>query len=247
MNVRSAKLPLYAQVEQELAESILSGELVPGTRLPTEDTLIGRFQVSRITVRRAMQNLSARGLVEIRHGVGTFAAEPMIEQPLTELRGFVEDMDNAGVRAAARVVSTRTAEATAEIAEALQLNVGAPVTVLERVRLGNGRPLSFDRTYLTHDLGSQVVQHDLEVHPVFTLLEEQYGIPLVDATYKLEAVAADAHVASMLEIPIGSAVFLITRTTFTVDAKPVDYERLHYRGDAVSFVTRLRRNPAGAR
>ena len=89
---------LYARVETVLAGEIIAGDLKVGDQLPTEDILIARFGVSRITVRRAIQNLVCRGLVEIRRGKGTFVAAPKIMQDLKELSGFV-----AGTRAQCRL------------------------------------------------------------------------------------------------------------------------------------------------
>ena len=85
--------PLYARVETELGANIVDRTFPPGTQLPTEDELIARFDVSRTTVRKAIQNLAGRGLVEIRRGKGTFVTEPKIAHELTELSGFVEDME----------------------------------------------------------------------------------------------------------------------------------------------------------
>src|ERR1700728_3069437 len=99
---------LYARVETVLAGEITQGDLKVGDQLPTEDSLIARFGVSRITVRRAIQNLVSRGLVEIRRGKGTFVAAPKITQELTELSGFVEDMQAAGRNPTARVVDQQT-------------------------------------------------------------------------------------------------------------------------------------------
>src|SRR5258705_12846089 len=93
---------LYARVETVLAGEITDGDLKIGDQLPTEDSLIARFGVSRITVRRAIQNLVSRGLVEIRRGKGTFVAAPKITQNLTDLSGFVEDMQSLGRRPTAR-------------------------------------------------------------------------------------------------------------------------------------------------
>ena len=87
---------LYSRVETVLANEISDGDLKVGDQLPTEDSLIARFEVSRITVRRAIQNLVSRGLVEIRRGKGTFVAAPKLTQELTELSGFVEDMHALG-------------------------------------------------------------------------------------------------------------------------------------------------------
>src|ERR1700747_3027147 len=140
--------PLYAKIEETIATEIAEGEYPPGDQLPTEDELLQRLEVSRITVRRAIQNLVHRGLLEIRRGRGTFVAEPHIEAELTKLSGFVEDMNAAGRRASARVVSQGVVPATARIAERLQLARGTRVMRIERVRLADGVPVSFDETYL---------------------------------------------------------------------------------------------------
>ena len=96
--------PLYAAaLEAQLARPAspgAGGNFQVGSQLPTEEQLIQRFAVSRTTVRKAIQNLSDRGLIEIRRGTGTFVAQPRITQELTELTGFVEDMDALGHAAA---------------------------------------------------------------------------------------------------------------------------------------------------
>jgi len=86
-----SRLPLYERVESVLAGDIADGSLLPETQLPPEEGLIERFKVSRTTVRKAIQNLIERGLVEVRRGRGTFVTQPKITQELTELTGFVED------------------------------------------------------------------------------------------------------------------------------------------------------------
>jgi GntR family transcriptional regulator len=103
--------------------------------------------------------------------------------------------------------------------------------------------MSFDETFLPRDLGEKVAGHDLEAEPVFALLEDKYDMPLVEAQYELEAAAADQVAAEALQVPAGSPILLIERTTYTTGNRPVDYERLHYRGDLIRFVTRLARRP----
>lgn len=232
---------LYTKVEEAIAAEIAQGEYRPGDQLPTEDELLQRFEVSRITVRRAIQNLVHRGLLEIRRGRGTFVIEPRIEAELTKLSGFVEDMKAAGRRASARVVRQGIVPAPARVAERLQLARGTRVMRIERVRLADGIPVSFDETYLPLALGKKIVSHDLRMHPIFTLLEEEYRVPLVEADYELEAVTASETVAKALRIKVGSPIFQIERTSRTTNHEPIDYEVLSYRGDLVRFTTKLSR------
>lgn len=240
----TARLPLYAQVEASLAARIAGGEWQPGDRLPSEDELVRDFSVSRTTLRSAIQALVQRGLVEIRRGLGTFVAHPKVVQELTSLTGFVEDMEALGRSASARLLDWEEVHASEVVARQLALPLGARVIRIRRVRLSDGRPLSYDDTYLPRDLGARVVTDDLAVMPIFTLLETKYDTPLAEARYELEASIADSEVARALGVGTGSPIFLIERTSYAVDGRPVDYERLHYRGDQVRFVTRLARKPA---
>ena len=237
---------LYATIEEAIATEIAQGEYRPGDQLPTEDALLQRFQVSRITVRRAIQNLVNRGLLEIRRGLGTFVLSPRIDAELTKLTGFVEDMNAAGRRATARVIGKGIVPASARVAERLQLAKGTRVMQIKRVRLADGTPISFDETYLPLLLGKRIVQKDLRLHPIFTLLEEEYGVPLVEADYQLEAVSATEAVARALQVKVGSPIFQIERTSMTTGNQPVDYEVLSYRGDLVRFTTKLLRRPGGS-
>jgi GntR family transcriptional regulator len=237
---------LYARIEETIAAEIAQGEYRPGDQLPTEDALLRRFQVSRITVRRAIQNLVSRGLLEIRRGLGTFVLSPRIEAELTKLTGFVEDMNAAGRNATARVVSQGIVAGSARVAERLQLAKGTKVMQIKRVRLAGGIPISFDETYLPLPLGKQIVRNDLRLHPIFTLLEEKYGVPLLEADYALEAVIATKAVADALQVRVGSPIFQIERTSMTTGNQPVDYEVLSYRGDLVRFVTKLLRHPGNS-
>jgi GntR family transcriptional regulator len=238
------EVPLYGKVEEVLASEIARGDLKPGDRLPSEEELLTRFGVSRITVRRSIQNLIQRGIVEIRRGRGTYVLAPRISQELTTLTGFVEDMDIHGRKASARVVSQEVVAANATVARQLGISKGVRVMRIERVRLADSVPMSFDETYLPLDIGKQIVSNNLRIKPIFTLLEEKYGIPLTDAEYKMEAAAASAHIAEALAVPEGSPVFRIERTSFAEGGRPIDYEILSYRGDLIRFVTRLARSPA---
>jgi GntR family transcriptional regulator len=167
--------------------------------------------------------LIERGLVEVRRGKGTFVTQPKITQELTELTGFVEDMQALGLKPTARLLEKRIVAADQAVAHHLALAPGTLVVRLRRVRLADGVAMSFDETYLPRDLGGKV--------------------PLVEAEYKWEAAAADAVGAQALQVPAGSPIFLIERTSYATGNRPVDYETPHYRGDLIRFVTRLARRP----
>ena len=241
-------IPLYAQVEEALLTAINDGVLPSGTRLPSEDQLVERFAVSRTTIRTAIQSLIARGLISIRRGKGTFVSQPVMTQELTELTGFVEDMRSLGHTPSAVVLDRRFVAASETVARELKIQRSAPVARIQRVRLADGIPISFDETYLPQGLGEKIMADELETQPIFSLLEQKYATPLIEAEYRLAAVASHGTVARALGIDAGSPIFLIERTSFSAGHQPVDYERLYYRGDHIRFVTRLtRRRSVGTR
>jgi GntR family transcriptional regulator len=243
---RDSQLPLYAQVEAALMASIADGTYPPGTQLPNEASLLATFGISRTTLQKTIQNLISRGLIEIRRGKGTFVSQPRLAQELTELSGFVEDMRVHGRHPTARLLGKQIESASDAVARKLSLEAGASVVHIQRIRIADGTPLSFDETWLPKDIGEKILENDLEVEPIFSLLEQKYDMPLKDAEYRLEAVAADKVVARALEIKVGSPIFLIERTSYSEQGRPVDYEKLHYRGDQIQFVTHLsRRKPHG--
>jgi GntR family transcriptional regulator len=239
----SQALPLYAQVEAFITTEIAEGNFPTGSRLPNEDELVERYEVSRTTIRQTIQNLVRRGLVEIRRGKGTYVLEPKITQDLTELTGFVEDMKVLGRQASTRLLDKQIVPASETVARQLGIAIGTLVARIQRVRLADNIPMSFDETFLPRDIGDKIIEDNLETEPIFSLLEEKYATELVEAEYRLEAVSADAIVARALGIGVGSPIFLIERTSFTTQHRPVDYEKLYYRGDQIRFVTRLMRKP----
>jgi GntR family transcriptional regulator len=234
-------MPLRYQLLEALRTQITQQTFKAGQQLPTEKALMETYRVSRHTVREAVRDLIGEGLVRVERGRGTFVVPPRIEQELTSLTGFVEDMLLLGRRPDARVLGVSKVEASAGVAAKLGLSEGDQVVRIERIRLGDDQPISFDLTFLPAALGEKIVREDLRIYPIFSLLEDQVGIVLDKAEYYLEARAADRKVARALEVATGSPLLVIERTVFDLDHRPVDYELLHYRGDRLRYLVRLDR------
>ena len=157
------------------------------------------------------------------------------------MSGFVEDMHALGRKPTARVIGKDIVIADMTVARELALTKGERVVRIRRVRKADGVPLSLDETYLPLQLGRKIITNNLKTEPIFSLLERKYDVPLIEAEYKLEAVVANAEVAAALCVEDGSPIFRIERTSYSTGRRPVDYEKLYYRGDLVRFVTRLAR------
>ena len=153
MSARS-ELPMHAVVRSDLHDAIRTGRFKPGDQVPTEPQLMERYEVSRTTVRRALRDLETMGLIVRQPGRGSFVSQPAVEARLDRLTGFVEDMEALGLTATASVELVETVPAPDRAADALRCAVGEPVVHIQRVRLANGTPISFDDSYFVQSLGS---------------------------------------------------------------------------------------------
>src|SRR6202021_646549 len=146
--VRGPGTTLYGQIEDWLAGEIAASALVPGDRLPTEHDLAGWFGVSRMTLRHALAELARRGLVSRAaggHG-GTFVAAPKLEQDLTTLVGFSEQLRRHGMVPGARVLSATVRPAGPAAAAALQVGEDGQAYEIRRIRLADGRPMVLEHS-----------------------------------------------------------------------------------------------------
>jgi GntR family transcriptional regulator len=243
---RSGPVPLYRQLHEILRQEITSGRLKAGQRLSTEFELMKRFGVSRTTVRQTIARLQKEGLVSVQRGKGTFVGRPKIEPELSALTGFVEDMQALGLTASARVLGIEAVEAPEAVAQSLGITAGDEVTKITRVRLAEDVPVSFEYSFLPMEIGRRVAEENLEIHPIFSLLEDKYGIHLGEAVYRIEAGIASRVAAGNLGIKRGAPVLAIERTTYSTAGDAVDFEQMFYRGDKIRYTMRLKRRRRSA-
>jgi len=228
-------LPIYYQLKELIREKIATGEWKPGDLIPSERELCEEHGISRMTVRQALSELVNEGLLRREKGKGTFVARPKIEQHLTRLTGFTEDMRARGQHPGAHVLRLTTLAAPVQAARALGLKTGEPVTVLERLRLADGEPLAIETCYLHHDRCSEVLTENLENRSLYKLLSEKLGIVPTRAEQQMEAAICNQREMKLLNLEPGAPVLLIRRTTYSQEGKPFEYVESVYRGDKYVF------------
>lgn len=236
---REAPDPLYIQLKDSLVADIRSGHYRAHQRLPSERELSERFQVSRMTARQALLDLARDGVVYTRMGKGTFVAETKIDQQLRALTGFTEDVRARGGRPSSRVLEARVIPALPEIAAALRLMPGAEVIKLARLRLADDVPLAIETAYLPFALCPNLLHHDFSATSLYRVLEDEYGLKLVDAEQTIEAALAEPRELELLRLSAPAAVLRIQRLTFASNGVPVEYVLSTYRGDRYKFRSTL--------
>jgi GntR family transcriptional regulator len=233
--------PLYHQLRQIVRSEIERGGYQPGYRLPTESELIRRYGVSRITVRQALDELEAEGLIVRRHGKGTYVAEKRVEQDLVRLTDFVEDMEMAGLAPSSRVLAFTREPASRVVAAALALSPAEEVVRVDRLRLANGRPIACDTTRLPLRFGMLISEDMLANETIYHILETRYAIPVEEGTFHITAATASPEQVGLLEVAPHSALLLIERISFTTGNMPVYVQERYYRPDRVTYRVALHR------
>jgi len=237
----AADAPKYIRIRDWLLERILSTGLTRGDRLPSEHELIRQFDVSRVTVRQALEALREDGIIESHHGKGWFLRRLRAVQDLGRLLGFGEMLAPMGVRTRSEVLDAAECEAPQAVAAVFGLDPGARLMRIVRLRIAGGRVMSYDLSYFPVDIGRRLQQQDLARQDIFVLLERVLGIPLGFADVTLEIAPAEAEPAARLHVGEGAPLFKMTRLTHDCRGVPIDFEYVYGLPESHVFKVRVPR------
>ena len=224
-----AKYPL---IKTTLKERLLGSHYAEGLPMPSEPQLAREFSVSRMTARRAIDELEREGYVYRVQGAGTFPTGKRFRQGMFRVRPFREWARHPDH--SIDVLRAVQVEATPEIAIVLQVPVGAPVIFVHRLRSAGDEPLVIEKRYVNAALAPDLLTHDLEVESVHEVLVGGLGLSLSRVEQHLEAVNLRQEEADLLRVPLGTAAFLLRRTTFSAQQR-VSYINYWVRGDRYAF------------
>ncbi len=234
-------MPLYQQLFILLKNRIQSGEIEPGTMLPGEQELSADFGVSRITCKRALNELADAGLVSRQRGLGTTVLErprpPMVR---ASIEGWLENVSVMGKTTRAKVLSFDYLPATQTVADALEVPVGTSVQRAVRVRWLAKDPMSYLVTYVPEGLGRRYSREDMGDRALLRLLEDA-GVTVASAWQSISATLAEPEVASALAVPAGSPLIDLHRVVRDAEARPVEFIQALYRPDRYRFEMTMRR------
>jgi len=233
--------PRHEQISDYLREQIETGQYEVDEQLPSEKQLGTTFDVSRVTVRRALQTLEHEDYIYRRQGLGSFVKERHETQGLVRLTDFAQDMAQAGLEASSRVTHFEPERVPGYVASRLDQELDARVVRLDRLRLGDEEPIAFDRTWMPPFYASLLEGHDLEHETIYNILEQDYDIPVIRGHYRITATNAPDDVAEHLGISPGTAVLIIERTSCSRGDKYVYFQRRYYRSDRVAYELELER------
>lgn len=229
---RSSPVPLYHQIVQGIETAIHSGALPPGSRLDNEIDLAARLNLSRPTMRKAMDELVRSGLLVRKRGVGTQVVASQVRRNL-ELSSLFDDLQRLGSKPTTRVLSFAHLDADDSARNALQLAAGSKVYRFTRLRMVDGKPLALMENSVRDDI-VDIDEGSLADRGLYEILRSA-GVNFRLANQRIGAVIANEYQAPLLETTVGAALVTMERTAVDDIGRSVETGHHMYRADSYSF------------
>jgi GntR family transcriptional regulator len=232
----SSPTPLYLQLQRLIQEAVHAGRLRADEALPSERELSKQLNISRVTVRKALAGLVEKGILVQRWGSGTFIAPAVqVEQPLSRLSSFTDDMLGRGLQPGAVFLGRTVGPATPKESMALGLSPGELVSRVDRLRTADNVPMALEHAVVPNRLLPDPESIQTSLYAV--LIERGHGPRR--ALQRLHAVLLNVEQARLLQVSPGDAALYIERRSFDEGGTAVEFTSSYYRGDAYDFVAEL--------
>jgi GntR family transcriptional regulator len=229
--------PLYVQIQEFIAEKILTGELAPETRISSERELSQELGVSRMTARRAITELVNEGLLERRHGSGTFVAKPKVTYEAAELISYARALRARGAYVSRQLLEFSEVPASSRLAERLQVGIGHILYRVVLLYLANRIPVILERTFLSCERCPDLLEFNLEKTDIFDIFTTSYHLNVTATDQNVEAVIASGEAAQQLRVAEGFPLLMLSKIVhqsedgtpiqFSQDLMRSDYVRIH--------------------
>lgn len=234
-------VPLYQQLEQAFRQQILTGLWNTGDVLPSERILAEALNVSRVTVRKALDSLHAQGMIERRHGAGNYISHQASlirdQYTLTRLEGLTEMLTARGYTPSSEWLVRDVRVPPTDCLVRLGLQPETPVAFLKRRRMADQQVVAVNDHYIAADL----VPHPEAVkESLYRFLDEQ-GTPITRALQQVSAINASHPLSTLLDVPEGTALLKSIRTGYLLTGRPVELTLTWCRTDCYDFMIEITR------
>lgn len=234
VNVNSP-VPLYIQAKESIFNYIDENNLSPDTKLPSERDLTEILGVSRITIRKAFEELLHDGIIYQKQGMGSFVSKKKVQQRLMVLTSFADAVIEEGHTPGTVIIDFEVADAPSFVCQEMGYESPQKLLLIRRLRLVDGSPISIATSYLSYELAGKFTKEDLQDHSLYEILRGKCGVKVGRTNTFLEAAVADHYDAELLNTKTGMPMFLMKGTTQTEDSVTFEYFEVLYRGDRLRF------------
>lgn len=236
-------MPLYFQIKEMLKEKIERGKYEPGECIPSENQLAEELDISKPTIRRAVDELAREGYVKRIRGKGTYVTGTKIDQGfIGNLEGYSEDMKRRGLKLTSQILEQEILEPDEKVQNKLELSKEQQVVKLTRLRYIEGEPILITTSYLPAFRVPNLLSHDFRSVSLYSVLEGKYGYNISTGIRSLEACLANAEEAHLLEMCEGDPIQYIESIVYLDDGSPIEYIEAKVKGTRSRFSVELVRN-----
>lgn len=229
--MNNSTLPLYANLKETLINEIANGELKPGDQLPSHHTLCEQFNVSYMTMRRAISELTQEGMLIAIQGKGIFVAENKQVVELSGLQSFTEDMRRRGLVASAKLIESNIVFASTVMVQVLGVKVGEPLVNIRRLRLANDQPIAIQSVFVPQIFCPGILNYDFNQVSLYKLFTDVYHLSITSSKGTVGAVLASEEEANLLQIKLPAPLLVTERITYLADGSALEYARSLYCAD----------------
>ncbi len=233
---KTIPIPYYYQIQTVLKKAIEDGEWRPDQFIPPERDLSEKFNVSRITTRKALENLSMEGVIRKIKGKGAIVAKPKIEgQLFNRLIGTYQDLKDKGFKITNKILDFRIIEPKELVRKELSLLPKEKVYRFERIRFLDNEPYHYSKTFMPQKICKNFNYNLLIKQSLIKVLEQNYGLKIYKVRRVLEAGIASMEDSKLFKIKIGAPILAFYNTAFLEDETPIEYTLNKIRGDISKF------------
>lgn len=239
----SKSIPSYMMVYQKMKEMIVNEVHPIGSFIPREPDLCNQFNVSRTTLRKAMELLEQEGFVDIQQGRGTKVLDYKTTQKLNYVTSFSETLEAKGYSVQSKSMYIDMVIPPGNILEELLLPPETEVVRIQRIQLANGKPIAIITNYIITELVPGIISDSGTFVSLYHHLEEKYGIKITSARDDIKAKVSDFLESELLQIPVGSPLIVDRRVTFSL-SKPIEVVIMIVDGSKYEFSVTLSGRPS---
>ncbi|MGF7058252.1 GntR family transcriptional regulator [Brassicibacter mesophilus] len=224
------RIPLYYQLMDIIIEEIETGNLKENDKLQSERELCNKYDISRATVRQAIQELEKERYIYKEHGKGTFVAPKTFNQDLLKFYSFTEEMKKLGKKPSSQVTNFQIVQCDEKLSRELNIDLDQLVYKFTRLRLADNVPMMIETTLVPYDRFPGIKKEDLEETPMYDIFTKKFNAVITKAEENFRAVQTREEEARLLNVNCDIPSLLIERITYEKD-QIIEYTKSIARGD----------------